>query len=140
MRWVLKNSTNPIAFYSIIEDEKYTIQGLGTYSLDKTISLGFDSKVAPRTFTISIKQTEGLINNEEVYLVDNLLNVTHDLRKSDYQFEQTTTGENLNRFTLQFASSLATLELDDILAKNEFIVSNVNESLKVIANQKSNFY
>jgi Carbohydrate esterase, sialic acid-specific acetylesterase len=126
---------NPINFYSQIDTKKYVIQGLNTFSIDKSVTLGFDINVAPRILTIAIDKTEGALKDVEVYLVDHVLNVTHDLKKSDYQFEQNVTGENLNRFTLQFAAA-AVLDVEDIVSKNEFVVNNENESLKIRASQK----
>ena len=129
-----KNSDNPLSFYSIIDNNKYVIQGLPTFNESQTVSLGFDTKVAPRTLTISIHNMEGALETSEIYLVDNLLNITHDLKTSDYQFEQTTTGEFKNRFILQFANGA--LDVGDIiLGLNDFIVSNTFESLKISANK-----
>ena len=127
-----KNSDNVLSFYSIIESDKYVIQGLPTFNESQTVVLGFDTNVAPRTLTISIHKMEGALKTSEIYLVDNLLGITHDLKVSDYEFEQTTTGEFKSRFTLQFAGQA--LDVDDIvLGKNDFIVSKAFENLKITA-------
>ena len=153
---------NPIAFYSVIEDAKYTIQGLHTFSEDKTINLGFDTSVYSRTFTISIDRIEGVLKDSEIYLIDNLLNITHNLKESDYQFEITDivetikisrvttkkgfhyeseqknmTIENMDRFTLQFAGQALDVD-DNILAENNFIVSNDFGILKIRASKTVN--
>ena len=128
-------NNNPIYFYSVIQNMKYVIQGLNSFSNDKSVTLGFDTNVAPRVLSIGIDKTEGLLKNSDIYIVDHLLNVVHDLKKSDYQFEQETIGENLNRFTLQFVATGTVLGIKDVLSKNEFIVSNENENLKIISNQ-----
>ena len=60
---------NPIGFYSVINEDKFTIQGRSRFSTDKMISLGFDTKVAPRTFTISIERVEGVLKEAEIYLL-----------------------------------------------------------------------
>ena len=117
-----------ISFYSQINEAKMSIQGLGVFSEDKTIELGFDSKIST-SITLGISKTEGALKDSNIYLVDNLLGVTHNLKESDYQFEQSTTGNFPNRFTLQFAG--AALDVDDVIANNEFIISNEFESLRI---------
>jgi hypothetical protein len=121
---------NSISFYSLIENKKFTIQGKGPFSQDKTVTLGFDSRVAPRDFSISIHKTEGNLKNNEVYLVDHELNITHDLNRSDYHFELAETGSHPNRFTLQF-SNTTTLAVDDIILKDEFIISSKNDQINI---------
>jgi len=96
---------NPIDFYSIIENKKYVIQGLNRFSEDKTISLGYDSKVYPRTLTIGINKIEGELKDKDVYLVDNLLGITHELSIEDYVFEQNELIESSHRFTLAFSGA-----------------------------------
>jgi len=128
------NGGNVLSFYSHIDKGKYAIQGLGDFSTEETIDLGFDSSVAPRVLTISIDKTEGALNEAEIYLVDHLLNITNDLKKTAYQFEQTTTGENINRFTLKFNSQALGID-DQTLNKNNFIVSNEYGNLKIISSQ-----
>ncbi len=118
-----------VKFYSVIDDDKFVIQGLGAFGTDKTISLGFDSEVFG-DLTISIAELEGALKSTDVYLVDHLLNVTHNLKEGDYTFEQTVTGEFPNRFTLQFAGQALDVD-DDILTKKEFIISNDVESLNI---------
>jgi len=122
---------NSIGFYSIIEEQNYAIQGLGAFSVDKTINLGFDTKVAPRTFSISIEKLEGVLRNSDIYIVDNLLNITHDLKISDYQYEVDEIGKNPDRFTLTFTNSvvLSTDEISNITDDN-LIISNLSDVLK----------
>ena len=129
---------NSIYFYSVIENKKYVIQGLNSFSANKSVSLGYDANVAPRSLTIGIDKTEGALKDAEVYLVDHILNITHDLKNSDYQFEQTATGENLNRFTLQFTASGATLAVEELNSLIDFVVSNDFESLKINSKKSVN--
>ncbi len=120
-------------FYSSIDNSKYAIQGLGAFTDDKTVALGFDSDKAG-DFTISISKMEGVLKGQKIYLIDNTLNITHDLKNGDYKFTQTETGEFMNRFTLQFAA--AALGVDDILnQENNLIISNDNDFFKISANQ-----
>lgn len=127
------NGDNVLSFYSHIDNGKYVIQGLGSFSTNKTIDLGFDISVAPRILTISIDKTEGVLKDTNIFLVDNILNVTHDLKKSDYKFDQTITGENLNRFTLQFTGQA--LGIEEFNNDNSFIISNTHDGFKIHANR-----
>lgn len=122
---------NPITFYSLIDNSnsKYVIQGLSSFTTDKTVALGFDTEIE-KTFIIGIDQIEGALKDSDIYLVDHLLNVTHDLKASDYTFEQTATGSFPDRFTLQFAGQALGVD-DDIFANNEFIISNDVDGFKI---------
>ncbi len=127
---------NPIAFYTIIENNKYAIQGLNMFSVDKIVDLGFDTNIFPRTFTIGIAKAEGLLKNIEVYLIDNELQIIHDLKISDYQFSQSVAGEFPDRFTLQFTNSA--LGVSDNYKKDDFIISNFEETIKINASRNVN--
>lgn len=114
---------NSINFYSTIENEKYSIQGLNTFASEMTVDLGFDTKVAPRLFTISIDNAEGVLQNSEVYLVDKELSITHNLKESDYNFEVEKEGSNPNRFTLQFIDGTVLATYEENILNKEFTIS-----------------
>jgi len=123
---------NSISFYSIIGKQKYAIQGLGTFSVDKTINLGFDTKVAPRTFSIGIEKLEGSLRKGDIYLVDNLLNIIHNLKVSDYQYDVNVIGNDPDRFTLTFTNSVAlSTDIINSIVNNLLIISNINDILKI---------
>jgi hypothetical protein len=124
---------NAVVFYSVLGDEKYAIQGLSPFTEDKSIALGFDANVAPRTFKVSVDHMEGALTNAEIFLTDNLLGKVHDLKQGDYEFEVTEVGENKNRFTLQFKG--AVLGVDDIVTKQDFIISNQTGALRINSKQ-----
>jgi len=125
-----------IHLYSQIpdKDSKFVIQGLGDFEQSKTISVGFDSQISG-SLSIGIAGLEGQLKGEEVYLVDHLLNITHDLKASDYQFEQTATGSFPDRFTLQFAGQALDVD-DEIFAKNAFVISNDLDGFKIRSAQE----
>ena len=115
------------ALYSTIEnsDKKFVIQGKATNSLnaDEVINLGFSTNIDVATlYTLSIAQFEGdFLNNNPVFLKDNLLNTVHELSASDYTFTSET-GVFNERFEVMFsAASLST----NVLALN-------SKSLKII--------
>ena len=119
---------NEYNFYSTLENNKYTIQGLGKFSIDKIITLGFDTEKAD-VFTISISKMEGVLKDQNIYLVDNLLNITTELSKDDYTFSQTEIGEFKDRFTLQFTT--VTLGIDYVLIEENFVVSSIENGIHV---------
>ena len=123
---------NYVSLYSTIGDKRFAIQGLGSFSAEKRINIGFDAWVQ-ETFTISIREMEGVLNTEEIYLVDNYLNIVHDLKTSSYEFEITETGSFSDRFTLQFNKSV--LGVDEELLNNSFIVSSDEDELRVRASE-----
>ncbi len=128
----LENGTN-WDFYSILNGQKMAIQGLSTFSEDKVIPLGVEI-IQAGTFEISIAQTEADLNTATIYLKDNLLNITHDLKQSSYQVAINTLGNIDNRFELVFQRDALNVD-DNILASN-LIVSNYNENqIKIDANK-----
>ena len=118
-----------ILFYSQIEDKKMVIQTLSNFNEEKKVTLGFDTALKD-SFTIRKAKTEGVLKDVDVYLVDHLLNITHDLNASDYHFEQTVSGSFPNRFTLQFTGQALDVD-DEIFGENGFVISNDYESLKI---------
>jgi len=134
-------NNNPIIFYSIINGNKYAIQGLESFANEQQVSLGFDTQLFPRVLTVGIHKTEGILNDVNIYIKDNLLNIMHDLKVSDYEFDHQENGDNKNRFTLVLTQQGAVLDVDEALIKKDFIVfSNDNniriESSKIVQNVK----
>ena len=129
------DTNKKLSFYSQLDSNKLVIQSLSKFSDEKVIPIGFDTKSIGQ-FTISKFKSEGVLKDMDVYLVDNLLGVTHNLKELDYQFEQTTTGDSLNRFTLQFTG--VALGVDSIITEQDFIISNGFGNLNIRASKKVN--
>ena len=129
-----KVSASWISFYSKIDDDKYTIQGLPRFNIDKKVTLGFDTYIDQlMTYKMSIDNIEGILNDTDVYIVDNELGITHDLKRADYDFEIDGSGNFPDRFTLQFSGSV--LDVDDLELDNNFIVvTNEENTLQLKAN------
>ncbi len=125
-----KVSASWISFYSKINNDKYTIQGLPRFNIDKKITLGFDTYIDQlMTYKMSIDNIEGILNDTGVYIVDNELGITHDLKQADYEFDIDGSGNFPDRFTLQFTSSV--LDIDDLNLDNNFIIANESNSLQL---------
>ncbi len=129
----LKLGGGNLTFYSKIDnDKKYAIQGLGAFNPSKEITLGFDTSVE-RTFKITMSKIEGALKDEEVFLLDNVTNVLHDLKLEPYEFEAIE-GDYSNRFTLKFNSGV--LSTDDVELNNSFIVFHDNNTLNIKASDE----
>ena len=119
-------------FFSILGDQKYAIQGLGVFTMDKTISLGLETKNTGE-LTIGVSKTEGELKEIDVYLEDRVLNKIHNLSVEDYKFNQDKVGEVLDRFTIKFNSS--TIGIDEFEKDNNFIISNTDTGLYIKTNK-----
>jgi hypothetical protein len=124
-----------VKLFSQINDNEFVIQSLGQFSEDKKVSLGFETKKEGK-FKLSISGLEGNLKDAEVYLVDHLLGVTHNLKDGPYNFEQRSAGEFKNRFTLQFAA--AALGTDDFIKDNDFSIASVSEGFNINASKVVN--
>ena len=97
-------------FYSLISesDNKFAIQGraVESLSLEEIIPLGFYTSIAEATlYKFSIAQLEGnFMNQNDIFVKDNLLNKTHNLKTSDYSFTSEV-GEFNDRFEIVFTET-----------------------------------
>ncbi len=94
-----------ISLYSHINsgDDGYSIQGREAFDSDMEVLLGFSSIIGEEAlYVISITDLDGLAwDNNDIFLIDNLLNVKTQLNDTDYTF--TSIGGTFNdRFTLVF--------------------------------------
>jgi len=122
-----------IDFYSKIDTVHYAVQGLSSFDLDKRVSIGFDTYIPDAmTYKISIDNVEGALNDNDLYLVDNELNIVHDLKLASYEFDVNGEGIFPDRFTLQFNKS--TLGVDDLELSNDFVVINEENTLRLKSN------
>ncbi|WKK67241.1 hypothetical protein [Lutimonas zeaxanthinifaciens] len=85
---VKNQNANKIGFYSTLNDHKLAIQGLGAFSSEQEVNLGFDARIDNRTYTISIANTEGKLKRAEIILIDHYLGISHNLKEGDYSFDQ----------------------------------------------------
>jgi hypothetical protein len=94
--------SNVMHFYSIIDEDKMTIQGRTIpFDSNDTVNLGY---YAPNSgnYSIGIAAVDGLFDdNQEIYLEDKLTGIIHDLRQATYAFN-TIAGEINNRFVLRY--------------------------------------
>ena len=107
------DASSYISFFSVIEDEHYAIQGRSAITEETTIPLGIKNDVpGENKYKISLDNVEGLLETSELFLVDKLLNITHNLNSGAYVFNSEE-GVFKNRFELLMRPT--TLATDDFL-------------------------
>jgi hypothetical protein len=125
------NTDSGFTLYSLLNTNKLAIQGLERSNIiNKTIALGLENDVN-NNITFHINRLTGF-DNIDIYLKDNYLNVTHDLKASDYVVN-VNNGIIEDRFELIFESVLSneeiTLEANSFLLwqnTDNFIIKSTN--------------
>lgn len=116
--------------YSIIEgsDKKFAIQGRNTSSLnlDEIVPLGFYTGIeVPTIYTLSLANIEGAFLNENtIYIKDNLNNTIHNLTNSNYSFTSEA-GDFNDRFEIVFTPEVLSIN-DTIINANELIITELH--------------
>ncbi|APY12103.1 hypothetical protein BWZ22_13065 [Seonamhaeicola sp. S2-3] len=114
--------------YWVIDNEKYTIQGIN--HIDKLTQLPLGIHTQNDGYNdISIETLENITDATEIYLHDKNLNIYHNLKESHYHV-YLNAGEYLNRFEITFSNSQS-LNVSE-LNKNNVDVSYSNESDNII--------
>ena len=120
---------NYVSFYSMEASNEYGIQGRPTFVTTDIVPLGYDSNILG-DLTISLGALDGIMNTTDIYLKDLDLNITHDLKQSDYTFT-TSDGVFQNRFQLEFINN--SLSVEDVVDENALAVYlNTNKELEII--------
>ncbi len=115
--------------YWMIEGNKYIIQGLNQVDTETVVPLGIHVRDDGLNY-ITIDHLENVPDEVELYAYDNVLNIYHNLKSSDYEV-YLTSGEYLDRFAIMFTNPAA-LDVDDNELDNDFEIFYNNESESVI--------
>ncbi len=126
------NSNTYLSLYSRMNETSYTIQGKPTFKLDDKIILGFEANIVGN-LKLSISQLEGILSSEDVsiFLIDNDLEVVHNLKESDYNFEISQSGTYNNRFEIVFQEPQSILSIEDITDFKSLLISNELDAILV---------
>ena len=119
------STTFGLSFYAVSNDQKLAIEDKGIFDDDITIPVGLivnDPNIHDLTFNIANAENFDDIN---VYLIDHVLNVTHDLKQANYTINDLSEGEYDTRFEILFSRSALNVE-DTNISNNSLIVSNDN--------------
>lgn len=100
----ITQNTGGTAIYSLLDDAKFSIQGRALpFNINDEVPIGINIPTSGN-YSIALAAIDGLLNNQNIYLTDSLLNITHDLKASPYQF----TAENgiiNNRFKVVYLNN-----------------------------------
>ncbi|SEP88831.1 reprolysin-like metallopeptidase [Flavobacterium urocaniciphilum] len=119
--------------YNVINDTEYVIQGKGLpFANTDEIALGLKATTAG-TYNISLENVDGLFTSQDVFLKDNVTNITHNIKQAPYEFT-TTEGVFNNRFKLVFTNTV--LGNDTFISDESVVVFTQNEELKINATQE----
>ncbi len=98
------NGGNALGFYSILGEDHLAIQGRALpFDDGDTVPLGL-SVTNSGEYTISIDRTDGIFDQQGIYLQDNDLGIVHDLQASPYVFT-IASGTFNNRFVLRYTDA-----------------------------------
>lgn len=116
--------------YFIIDNDptkKYVIQGVGAF--DELMEFPLGLKITEEgNHTIMLDATENFDNT--IYIIDKLLNITHNLNDSNFEFN-IASGEFLDRFQLVFQPK-NTLDIDEF--ERNLINAYYNRNNSIIIN------
>ncbi|UOK42563.1 MULTISPECIES: hypothetical protein [Flavobacterium] len=123
---------SPVSLTMEIGGGNYLIQGRPSFDASDVVPLRFKTSFAG-THTISIDHLNGVFSgNQNVYLRDKLLNVSHDLKGSSYSFASDA-GAFANRFEIIYPALLSSNQVN--FSENTVIVfKDKNGDLNVDAN------
>lgn len=107
------------AIYSLVEGEKVSINGKGSFEITDKVSLGTKHFTAGN-YTIAIDQTEGIfVSDQPIYLKDQQTGTVTNLTEGHYTF-QTNAGETNARFEIVYKPEIVLVTDNQI--KNGVVV------------------
>ena len=131
------DANNYLSFFSVVDNHHLAIQGTDPFHGNETIPLGFNSKIDEVvTLKIGIDHVEGIFEERDIYLYDTELDLSHNLKKGDYEFTSTFKGLTTDRFYLKFNDVVIFEESDFVneklivIPKDEFmLIRTTNNSI-----------
>ncbi|RSK41681.1 InlB B-repeat-containing protein [Mangrovimonas spongiae] len=121
--------------YSLINNEKFSIQGRSPFHIDDAFPIGYDLDNAGN-YTIAIAYFDGMFDGEQtVYLKDNDLNFIHNLTDAPYHFASES-GEFNNRFEIVFRNTSLSVEENLLSNNNLTIIELQNDNVQFSVNER----
>ena len=127
-------SSASLQIYSMINDEKMSIQGRAVPFLDSDIvPLGIKIGTAGN-YSIAINAVDGLFENtnQDIYLEDTYTGVVHDLRTVPFSFT-TDKGTFEDRFILRYIDN-STLDTSEFESNTGIVIYTTNNQIKINSN------
>jgi len=107
-----------LSVYSLAENAKLAVQARPAFTTTDIVPLGF-RVINAGQFSFSISRADGIfVQGQEVYIKDNLLNISHNLNDGAYTFT-TEAGTFNNRFEVVYAASA--LGTNDVVINNNAV-------------------
>jgi len=119
------NPTNYLC--STINGSPYTIQGRPEFSLDDIVNLSYNVTLADK-YSITIDHLNGLFENQDIFLQDELTNTVHDLKSGAYVFASEV-GTFNDRFQIVYKNSLHTQQ--NTFTSDSVLVYKLNQELVI---------
>ncbi|MBC7642697.1 MAG: hypothetical protein H7174_10250, partial [Flavobacterium sp.] len=112
--------------FTMIDNKKFVIQGRALpFSTSDIVPIGIKTQTNGN-YMIAINAVDGLFNNQNIYLEDKLLNITHDLKSAPYSFTSPS-GIYADRFDLKYeTTSLSNIDFESI-STNDLKIINDNK-------------
>ena len=125
----------PLKLYSLVDDNiKLTIQGRPTFENSDIVTIGYSATTAGE-MKFEIDNTDGIFAQEQnIYLKDNFLNITHNISESSYIFA-TDIGTFNNRFEIIYTIEALGADFVDKLP-NKVVVFREGKKVKAHASQE----
>lgn len=120
--------------YWLIDNQKYTIQGVNAFTKQSSIQLGIHTKTDGYN-SIQIDEIKNTPADFDLYLHDKALDLYHDLSQGKYE-AYLEAGEYLNRFELTFEKAHTLDIVENSMDQIEVYYSNEKANI-VINNPKS---
>lgn len=124
------SSTMNLNIYSIIDNEKFSIQGRSLpFNDDDEVAIGFNVP-ASGNYTLGINTADGLfLGNQDIYLKDEQLGIYHDLKSAPYAFTATS-GVHNDRFKLVYKNTVLS---NVTFNENEIQIAKNNNSIEIVS-------
>lgn len=111
-----------VSMYSLINNEPFIIQGRALpFEETDVVPMGIRI-TAQGAHTIAIKKVDGLFSQQDVYLEDRLLNITHNLKQAPYVFTAAV-GTFDDRFVIKYTNSTLANTNFDLVNSNVQVAS-----------------
>ena len=121
---------NTVSIYTMVGDYDLSIQGKSLPFVDTdVIPLGYSTTLNGE-LTINLENFDGLFDNQDVYILDTVTGIYHDIKAGAFTFS-TVSGTFENRFDLRFTNaSLGNITPD---YNASVIVLNNNHQLNILS-------
>ncbi|MFY7812099.1 MAG: T9SS type A sorting domain-containing protein, partial [Flavobacterium sp.] len=120
--------------FSKINNQIYEIQGRAPFVVSDQVPLAFKTNNSG-SFALAINAVDGLfLNNQTIYVKDNLLNTVHNLSQSPYNFTAAS-GVNQDRFEIVYQNNLKTDNFSNnqvFIFIDNFIHIQANENIQQV--------